>query len=214
MLNTPVAKVVNIENAFVFSTLLTSPRWYSAEYTPTAEYSINPHLDLLIGATFSYTLQTEDYNTFEIRPTVGAKIHLTPHRRVLLRVLFRVEHRSIVNLDTDEWQSTLRPRTRAEAIVPINKKSFSEDKLWYALADAEWFFTIDDVDERFANRFRVRVGVGYRLNYSSRFEFIYMNQQSKNGVDNAFESSDNIYRFRYKHFLRKHRPTNSSGTGN
>lgn len=68
----------------------------------------------------------------------------------------------------------------------------------------EWFFTTDDdVNERFANRFRWRVGGGYRLNYGFRFEFLYMMQQSKDVIDGDFESSDNIFRFRVKQYLRK-----------
>jgi hypothetical protein len=214
MLNYPFAKSFNLENAFVYSTLLTSPRWYSLEYTPTVEYALNSHFDILSATTFSYTHQSEDYNTFEIRPMVGTKIHFTPHRRVLLRLLLRAELRNIKNLDTDQWQTTFRPRIRAESLIPINKKSFSEDKLWYGIADAEWFFTIDDVDERFANRFRLRLGLGYRLSYTSRFEFIYTIQQSKNTIEDDYHTADNIWRLRYKHYLRKHKPTKSSGTGN
>jgi hypothetical protein len=131
---------------------------------------------------------------------------------VLTRLFLRLEHRNIKNPDTDEWQRVIRPRARIESLIPINKKTFFEDNLWYGIVDAEWFFTIDDVDERFANRFRLRIGVGYRLSYSSRFEFIYMNQQSKNAIEDSFCTSDNIFRFRYKHYLRKKKPTKMSGT--
>lgn len=73
---------------------------------------------------------------------------------------------------------------------------------------------VDEVGERFANRFRARAGIGYRLAYTSRFEFIYMIQQSKGGLSEEFSSSDNIFRFRYKHYLRKDKPTKMTGTGN
>lgn len=214
MLNYPFANSFNLENAFTYSTLLNTPRWQALDYSPTVEYSINSNIDLSLGATFSYTNQTEDYNTFEVRPVLGTKIHFTPHKRVLTRLFLRLEQRNIKNLDTDDWQTVVRPRARAEGLIPINKKTFFEDNLWYGIVDAEWFFTIDDVDERFANRFRLRIGVGYRLNYSSRFEFVYMNQESKNGIDDSFYTSDNIFRFRYKHYLRKKKPTKMSGTGN
>jgi Protein of unknown function (DUF2490) len=214
MMNYPFANSFNLENAVVYSTLLHTPRWRALDYSPTLEYSLTPHIDLTLGATFSYTLQSEDYNTFEIRPVIGTKIYITQKGRLHTRVLLRLEQRNIQNLDTDEWETALRPRARIEGLMAINKKTFFEDNLWYGIADTEWFFTTDDVDERFANRFRVRVGLGYRLNYSSRFEFIYMNQQSKNAIDDVEYTSDNIFRFRYKHYLRKSKPSKMSGTGN
>jgi len=215
MLNYPFANSFNIENAFVYSALLDTPRWQSLEYSPTLEYSITSNIDITLGGTLSYTVQTEDYNTFEVRPVLGTRIHITPNSRVMTRLLLRLEQRNFENLETKEWETTLRPRARVEALVAINKKTCYEDNLWYGILDAEWLFTVEeDVDERFANRFRLRVGVGYRLTYSSRFEFIYMNQQSKNGIDDTFYTSDNIFRFRYKHYLRKKKPTKMLGTGN
>lgn len=215
MLNYPFANSFNIENAFVYSTLLNTPRWRSFDYSPTLEYSVTSNIDIMLGATFSYTDQTEDYNTFEVRPVLGSRIHITPNQRILTRVLVRMEQRNFKNLDTREWDTSLRSRIRAEMLVPINKKSSYEDKLLYGIADAEWFFTVDnDVNERFSNRFRLRTGVGYRLSYSSRFEFIYMMQQSKNAITDSFYTSDNVFRFRYKHYLRKKKPTKMSGTGN
>ncbi|HEX6223598.1 MAG TPA: DUF2490 domain-containing protein [Chryseolinea sp.] len=215
MLNYSFANSFNLENAFVYSTILESPRWQSLEYAPTLEYSLDANFDFSFGLTLSYTNQTEDYNTFEVRPVLGSRIHLTPNKRILTRVYVRMENRNIKNLETDEWESTWRPRIRSEFLIPINKKSYYEDQLWYAIADAEWFFaTDDDLDERFANRFRVRLGIGYRLDYGSRLEFIYMHQESKNGITDDVYTRDSIFRFRYKHFLRKHKPTKMSGTGN
>jgi hypothetical protein len=214
MLNYPFAKKFNLENAFTYSTLIDKPRWWALDYAPTLEYALSPRIDLMVASTFSYTLQSEDYNSFEVRPMLGTKIHVTPHQRILLRILLRFEMRNIKNLDTKEWQTTFRPRSRAELLMPINKRSMSADKLWYGLVDAELFFTIEDVEERFANRFRLRAGLGYRANYGSRFEFIYTLQKSKNSIDDNFYTADNIFRFRYKHYLRKHKPTNSTGTGN
>jgi hypothetical protein len=215
MLNYSFANSFNLENAFTYSTDLHTPRWSAFDYAPTLEYSVGPHLDLSLGATFSYTVQSEDYNTFEIRPVLGTRVHFTPNKRILTRVYFRIEQRNVKNLDTKDWETTLRPRARIEALIPISKKSYYVDKLWYGIVDAEWFFTNDpDVDERFANRFRSRIGLGYRLHYGSRFEFLVMYQESKNNIEDTFYTSDSIFRLRYKHFLRRHKPTKLGGTGN
>ncbi len=215
MINYAFANSYNLEGAFKYSTLLNTPRWQAFEFTPTIDYSLTPHVDLSFATSIEYTDQTESVSTFEVRPVIGSRIHFTPHRRILMRALVRLEERNIQNLDTKDWDNVWRPRFRAEMLIPINKKSYFDDNLWYGVLDAEWFLTVDnDVDERFANRFRLRMGIGYRLSYSSRFEFIYMIQESKNAIEDSFYTSDNIFRFRYKHYLRKHKPSKMSGPGN
>jgi len=133
---------------------------------------------------------------------------------VLLRSYLRLEQRNFKNLDTHEWETTYRPRVRLESLIPINRKSYYENKLWYGIVDAEFLFTTDDVQERFANRIRVRTGIGYRLNATSRFELIYMLQRSRNGINEDFSSTDNIIRIRYRHFLQRHNEDTPDGSGN
>jgi hypothetical protein len=214
MLNYPFANSFNLENAFTYSTILDKPKWRAYDYSACLEWSVTNRIDLIGQTVVSYTNQTDSYNTLELRPIVGSRFYFTPNRRIQTKLLLRVEQRNFKNLDTKEWETQYRPRVRAETIIPINKKSYYEDKLWYALMDVEWLYKTDDVEERFANRFRWRIGAGYRLSYSLRFEFIYMLQLSKNTIEDDFESSDNIFRFRVKQYLRKSKPTTASGTGN
>lgn len=214
MLNSPFANSFNLENAITYSTVLESPRWYAFDYAPTLEWSVNQNVDVIGQVVFSYTKQNESYNTFELRPVIGSRIHITPHQQIQSRVLLRLEQRNFRNLETKEWDQVYRPRVRFESIIPINRKSYYNDKLWYGLLDAEWLFVTDDVEERFANRFRLRVGGGYRLNYSLRFEILYMNQQSRDETENGFVTIDNVIRFRIKHYVNKAKPSKATGTGN
>jgi hypothetical protein len=215
MLNYSFANSYNLENAFKYSTVLNTPKWQAFEFAPTLDYSLTSNVDISFATSIEFTDQTESVSTFEVRPVLGSRIHITPNRRILTRVFVRLEQRNIQNRDTKDWDNVLRPRFRAEILIPINKKSYYDDNLWYGILDSEWFLSIDeDVDERFANRFRLRMGVGYRLSYTSRFEFIYMLQESKNAIEDSFYTSDNIFRFRYKHYLRKHKPSKMSGPSN
>jgi len=214
MLNYPFANSFNLENAFTYSTLIGTPKWRALDYSPTVEWSVTSHVDLLAQTVLSYTNQTESYNTFEVRPALGARYYFTPNRRIQTKLLLRVEQRNLKNLETKEWDQTYRPRIRGEVIVPINRDSYFVDDLWYAMTDVEWLVKTDDVEERFANRFRWRVGGGYRLNYGLRFEFLYLLQQSRNTLEDDFETSDSIFRFRVKQYLRKSKPSKASGTGN
>ncbi|MBL7857555.1 MAG: DUF2490 domain-containing protein [Cyclobacteriaceae bacterium] len=214
MLNYPFANSFNFENALTYSTLAGTPKWRAYDYSGTLEWSVINYVDLIAQMVVSYTNQTDTYNTLELRPIIGTRIYFTPEKRIQTRLLVRLEQRNFKNLETEEWESVFRPRARAEMIVPINKKTYYEDKLWYGITDVEVLFKTDDVEERFANRFRWRIGVGYRLNYNLRFEFLYMLQESKNAIGDDFETSDNIFRFRVKQYLRKSKPSTASGTGN
>jgi len=214
MLNYPFANSYNLENSFTYSTVAGQPKWRAFDYNGTIEYSLSQHVDLLGAGSVSYTQQTESENTLELRPQLGTKIHFTPNRRVQTRLLLRVEQRNFKNLETNNWEQVVRPRVRGEVIIPVNQNSIYRDNLWYAMIDAEYLLTDTDVQERFANRFRLRVGAGYRLTYSLRFELLYMYQQSRDGIDEAFSSSDNILRIRFKQYLRKSTPSKVSDVGN
>lgn len=214
MLNYPFANSFNLENAFTYSTLLGDPKWSTYDFVPTLEWSVTAHIDLLAQTTLSYTNQTESYNTFEVRPALGTRIFFTPHKRIQTRLLLRLEQRNFKNLETGDWDQVYRPRARGEVIIPINKNSYFQDNLWYAMMDVEALFKVDDVAERFANRMRFRIGGGYRLNYNWRFEFLYMLQRSKDTIEDEFETADHVFRFRIKQYLRKSKPSTASGTGN
>ena len=214
MLNYPFANSFNLENALAYSTLIGTPKWRALDYSATLEWSLNQHVDIIGQAVVSYTQQTESYNTLELRPVLGTRLYFTPNKRIQTRLLLRLEQRNFKNLETNEWDQVYRPRARAEMIIPISKESYYEDKLWYAITDFEWLVKTDDVAERFANRFRWRIGGGYRFTYNLRVEFLYMLQQSKDAIDGNFETSDNIFRFRVKQYLRKSKPSAAQGTGN
>jgi hypothetical protein len=114
------------------------------------------------------------------------------------------------------WDQGTRTRLRAETFIPLNKPTmFAGDKLWYTLLDAEAFLVMDqDVEERFANRIRIRTGIGYRINYGLRLEFVYTLQKSRNTLEGNFDTTDNIFRFRIKQFLNKTSPSKAAGIGN
>jgi hypothetical protein len=92
---------------------------------------------------------------------------------------------------------------------------FAGDKLLYSILDGESFIVMDqNVKERFANRYRVRAGIGYRINYNLRFEFVYTLQESRNTIEGDFDTTDHIFRLRLKHYINRAKPSASQGTGN
>lgn len=215
MLNYPFANSWNIEFASTYSTVLEKPKWRSLDFQITPEYSITRHVDVMGALYAGETFQNQSLNTFELREMLGTRIHFTPDKRILTRLLIRFEQRNLKNQETDEWSHRTRSRFRAESVIPINKPTmFSGDKLLYAVIDLESFVVMDsDVQERFANRMRLRTGIGYRVSYGLRLELMYTLQKSKNTIDGDFDTSDNIFRFRIKQYLNKSAPPKEGGTG-
>ncbi|HRI79656.1 MAG TPA: DUF2490 domain-containing protein [Cyclobacteriaceae bacterium] len=217
MSNNPFANVYNLETAFTYATTLSEkPKWNSYDLQFTLERAFGQRFDLQGALLISSTLQNDSLSTREIRPMIGGRIHFTPNSRILTRLLIRFENRNMLNTETDTWSSSNRSRLRLESLVPFNKPSmFAGDNLWYGVFDAEVFAVMDkNLHERYANRYRLRAGVGYRVSYSWRFELMYTLQESRNTIGSEFTTEDNIFRVRIKHFMNKSKPSTVTGNGN
>jgi hypothetical protein len=216
MLNYPFANSWNVELAAVYSTVVEEPHWQALDFQLTPEYALSPHIDLMGAVLYNRTVQNQSVTSSEFREMLGTRINMTPHSRVLTRLLLRFEQRNMYYQETDTRQWSTRTRLRFETITPLNRKTmFEGDNLWYLLADAEVFIVHDQqVDERFANRYRIRLGTGYRLSYTWRFEFVYTLQESRNTIGGDYDTTDNLFRFRVKHFLNKSKPSTVQGNGN
>lgn len=202
----PFRKTNLFETEFSYQTLIQSsstiPKWYSFNLTPAYEKTENKYLDILTALAFSYTIQNDTTNSFEIRPMVGVRIYFTPDSRLQTRLTLRYEHRFFKDIGQSGWQSATRLRIRPELVFPLNRSSYFVDKMLYLLTDVEFYISLDEqVKEAFSNRIRNRVGIGYRFTYNFRAEFIYILQRSRNEIDKDYNTRDNIFRIRFKMFF-------------
>ena len=111
----------------------------------------------------------------------------------------RVESRNFFYSGGDkEDESTVRFRNRLEFLLPLNKARITEDGARYWLADWEWFVPLDDPEERFANRQRIRTGIGYRRSFNWRYELLYIWTRSRDTLDEGFSTTENIIDIRVK----------------
>ena len=199
----PFANRYLLENTLSYQTVLDNEnKWWNLSTTPTFEYSLTTRLELLSEIAIGYTLQKEGNTTFELMPMVGARFHITQGKRIDTRLVWRYQTRAFQQLETKEWDISNRTRLRGELYVSINHPNLFNDKLWYALADYEEFFVLDQqLNERFANRRRGRIGLGYRHSYQHRFDLSYTLQSSRNEIEGEFLSIDNVIQFKYKLYL-------------
>jgi hypothetical protein len=197
-----------LENTSAYQTLLTKEnKWWSLSVTPTFEYSIFRRLDLLSEAAIGYTNQENDVSTWEVMPMVGGRFFITQNKRVDTRLVWRYQLRYFYQIEAGDWDVSNRTRLRGEVLVSINGPDLFRNKLWYVLADYEEFIVLDQqLDERYANKRRARIGLGYRLSYKHRFELSYTRQSARNEIEGDFISNDNVIQFRYKMYLNPSRP--------
>jgi hypothetical protein len=181
------------------------PGWSSVRVTPGIEHAATPWLDVLGLMPLVGTVQQEDLSTFEVRPVVGVRLSLRPNPRLVLRNRNLAELRIIEFLGSDSSQTSLRLRFRVEARVAINQPVLAGSSgLLYGLTDFEGFLNVGAApSERFLNRTRFRIGLGYRFSYWWTVEGIYTLQLSANTLS-ALEpdTHDHILRFRLVHFFR------------
>ncbi|WP_239488901.1 DUF2490 domain-containing protein [Luteitalea sp. TBR-22] len=193
------------------------PGWRNLDVTPNVEYAAKRWLDLVAETTVGFTRQTDNVDSFELSPRVGLRFHvfsrrvpttggvfgvreLPPTRRIVVRDLVRFESRNFIYTgDTSEPNSfTTRFRNRLEFLVPLNKQEVTNDGARYLLADWEWFVPLGQPAERFANKQRIRTGLGFRRSFSWRLELLYMWTRSRDTVQEGFTTNDNSINVRLK----------------
>jgi hypothetical protein len=184
-------------------------KWRNFTLTPTFEWQSFEFLDVIATVPVSFTAQTETYNSFELDPSLGARYHVTQNKRITSQIVFKIEERILRNAETQAWEYSNRARLKGEILISLNGPNLFQDNLWWAILDYEEFFVTDkQLDERFANRRRGRLGLGYRLNYRNRFELIYTLQSSRDEINGDFDRLDNVLQFRYKMYLNPAKKTN------
>ncbi|MFN3874819.1 MAG: DUF2490 domain-containing protein [Flavobacteriales bacterium] len=188
--------------------------WVSHSVLPSVDVSPTAHWSFMAGALFSRTRQDDDRDTWEWRGRLGIKYTFTPFKRVRTRLNLRQEYRrqGIAGEAFDERSQ--RTRLRAEVLVPLDADSYDMDTLWYALLDAEAFIVLDrDLNERFANRTRWRLGVGRKLSYNWRAEAIFMLQTNRESISGIEPTYDPIARLRLKYYFTPQSRRRAMGMG-
>jgi hypothetical protein len=193
---------VDAEPKVLVSAPAGDPGWATLDVTPSLEYSRGQWFDVVTEMLVGRTHQTDDLDSSELTPRIGFRLHLLsnlrhelvrerrPRRRLVLRDLLRLEWRNLYYSTDKPDSSSVRLRNRFESFWPVNRSRITDNGASYLTADWEWFMPLDDPDERFANRQRIRAGIGYRHSFAWRFEARYVWNRSRNTLDEPFTSTD------------------------
>jgi hypothetical protein len=194
--------------------------WWTFAVTPNVEYSPKKWLDVIGEVGTGYTHQTDGLESFELTPRAGLRFYLfsrdlprvigsrlnsverPPTRRYVVRDRLLVEGRNFFYNNGDPTSSTLRVRNRLEFQIALNRAKVTDDGARTLLADWEWFLPLNDPEERFANRQRIRAGLAFRHSFAWRAELLYVWTRSRNTLDEPFTTSDNAISFTVKRFYK------------
>jgi hypothetical protein len=187
------------------------PQWRNLDITPAVEYYPSSWLDLTGETTIGSTLQTDGLRTNELTVRAGVRTYLLKHvrdrlhhenkpvGRVSVASLFRVEGRNFWYSDGTDSQHSFRFRARLESKAPINHADLTADRTFYVLGDIEAFVPLGPgVEERFANKVRVRVGLGYRINASQRVDLLYLRDWVRQTLEDTRHATVQAFDVRYR----------------
>ena len=208
----PFANIWTADAEVSYQTLVSGgDKWRSLQFTPGIQRNMTTRIDLFASLPVYYTVQAPGYVTWETRFSPSVRFIYTANGRVESRSVVRYDFRA-VKPHGEDWMVSNRTRVTLDFIFALNKPNIYQDNLWYALLDGEVFFVLDqDIQERFANLRKARLGLGYRLSYKHRFELIYQVHKSRTTIDQPFDTRDNIFRARYIMVLNPPRsPTNDN----
>jgi hypothetical protein len=172
--------------------------WRSLYGTGLVEFYPNNFIDLTGELVTGFTQQRQEEESFEATVRLGFRLHLIaqlfnsplitkirPERmsgkKFSIANLVRLEQRSFHYSGDRQSTSDSRFRNRVELKLAINEPNLATDGVWYLTGDAEWFVPLEDneASERFATKFRLRAGIGYRYSYKWRFEIRAMRDTAR-----------------------------------
>lgn len=179
--------------------------WKSFEWNNSFFYNIvGPWLDVGAGLYIDYTIESNAYGveSFELRPWAAFRLDFFRNTKFWLLINNRIEQRNMFYSGDNPNSTSYRYRIRPELTYSINKPNFWNDRLFYFTLNTELYYpTRTSPEERFANLFVIRAGIGYRHTYSWRYHFVFQEQFAKNTINDEFQSSSVILNFRLLYFI-------------
>lgn len=176
--------------------------WNNLDITLLGEYYPVRLLDLSIEIINGKTRQMSDLSTYEASQRLGARWYVLQRGHNLFRLskgiegapqrlelsnFIRFEHRNFDYYDDMEPEQDWRFRNRTQFIAALNKKTLFENRTLRLLADIEFFIPFGkDIKERYAAKYRVRIGPGYRHTSRWRFDLFYQFDKSKDDINDRF----------------------------
>jgi hypothetical protein len=190
-----------------------TPGWASLNVTPSVYYTLAKWVDALAEVDWGFKPNGDD--VIETNSRVGFSFHILsrlladrgarrgaerekhPLRRLVPSNLLRFEYEDKAPLNGGATTTTWRLRDRQEISYPFNRKTLTADGAVYATGDVELSVLLGDASDPRFNEYRVRAGIGFRHDFSWRFEALFVQTRQRSGRS-GFSTSSNAFDARVK----------------
>ncbi len=178
-----------------------APTQHMVGTRPELAYAALGWLQVMGGANIRYTDDSGGLNSWELRPYLGVQFIGDRFRRVTFLNYTRLEYRKFLYTGSDSSAAAWRLRTRFEVDGLVSGKTYSDPGSWRLHGDVEFFVDLSDpVGERFADRARIRLGVGHVRTLKWHFDAFYILQFSRDSKTSGVTGIDNFIRLRVKFY--------------
>jgi hypothetical protein len=183
---------LDVEPKVQVSAVTNQSRFANIDMWPSVDFALTEWLDAHGEFLTGFTNEQDGSNTTEITERMGVRLHVLsrliqerdarrgaareaqPRRRGTIGTLLRFEHRDLLHSDSPTT-SSWRFRGRVELAYPLNQPKLTRNGTVYLTSDTELFTTVsDDPQQGQISQWRLRNGVGYRVNFNTRLEALYI----------------------------------------
>jgi hypothetical protein len=191
-------------------------RFVNVDLWPTVDFAAVGWLDLHGEFLTGFSNEQDGSKTTELTERMGLRLHILsrliqerharagaereaqPRRRGTIGTLLRVEHRDLLSSDSSNT-SSWRFRARAELAYPLNRPKLTANGTIYLTSDTELFVPMsDDSQQGRIEQWRLRNGLGYRMNFRTRLEALYIWTTKRDSETDHFATDSQAIDLRIK----------------
>jgi len=207
---------LDVEPKVQVSTVTKQSRFANVDIWPSVEFAVSGWLDAHGEFLTGFTNEQDGSTTTEVTERMGVRLHILsrliqerearrgaereaqPRRRGTVATLLRFEHRDLLHSESPTT-STWRFRGRVEMAYPLNQPKLTRNGTVYLTSDTELFTPIsDDPQQGQISQWRLRNGAGYRVNFNTRLEVLYIWTTKKDSDTGHYATDSQAVDFRVK----------------
>jgi hypothetical protein len=207
---------MDVESKVQVTAFTGQSRFTNVEVSPSVDFVVSGWLDAHGEFLTGFTNEQDGSNSTEITERMGVRLHILsrliqerdarrgaaresqPRRRGTVANLLRVEHRDLLHSNSPTT-SSWRFRGRVEFAYPLNRPKLTRNGTVYLTSDTELFVPLsDDPQQGRVDQWRLRNGVGYRVNFNTRLEALYIWTTKKDSDTARFATDSQAIDFRVK----------------
>lgn len=172
--------------------ILPSFSWVRLHLRPSGSYRLNQVIGFHAGLGFFQTFNHDAPNETELRPWQGIRLYGPRFGKFLIKHFIRFEQRIKWIQNDGRTAAALKIRYQISSDIPLKGNSIQVGTVYFPIS-IELFGNVGkDLEERFADRTRIQVGIGKRIKENLKLEVVYILQRSANTFENDNSNLDHI----------------------